>query len=49
MKFGVELKDARDAGRLGMASSSGTLGALATEKTRTVRPHTFHGDTPERP
>lgn len=48
-KYGVELRDARDAGRLGMAAGSGTLGALGTKATRPVRPHTFHGDTPERP
>ncbi len=48
-KFGVELRDARDARRLGMAAGSGTLGALATKATRPVRRHTFHGNTPERP
>ncbi len=48
-KYGVELRDARDAGRLGIAAGSGTLGALGTTATRPVRPHTFHGDTPERP
>jgi hypothetical protein len=48
-KYGVELRDARDAGRLAMAAGSGTLGALGTKATRPVRPHTFHGDTPERP
>jgi hypothetical protein len=47
-RFGVELKNARDLGRLGMSAGSGTLGALATKTTRPVRAHTFHGDTPER-
>jgi hypothetical protein len=47
--FGIELRDARDAGRLGMAAGTGTLGAaLGTRTTRPVRPHTFHGDAPER-
>lgn len=47
-RYGVELKNARDLGRLGMSAGSGTLGALATKTTRPVRAHTFHGDTPER-
>jgi hypothetical protein len=48
--FGIELRDARDAGRLGMAAGTGTLGAtLVTKTTRPVLPHTFHGDAPERP
>jgi hypothetical protein len=48
--FGIELRDARDAGRLGMAVGTGTLGAtLGTKTTRPVPPHTFHGDAPERP
>jgi len=48
--FGIELRDARDAGRLGMAAGTGTLGAtLGTTTTRPVPQHTFHGDAPERP
>jgi hypothetical protein len=48
--FGIELHDARDTGRLGMAAGTGTLGAaLGTTTTRPVRPHTFHGDAPEQP
>jgi hypothetical protein len=48
--FGVELRDARDAGRLGMAAGTGTLGATLERKTtRPVPQHTFHGDAPERP
>lgn len=47
-RFGVELKTARDLGRLGVSAGSGTLGVLATKTTRPVRAHTFHGDTPER-
>jgi hypothetical protein len=44
-KYGVELADARDRGRLGMAAKTGTLGAAVT---RPVPKHTFHGDAPER-
>jgi hypothetical protein len=44
-KYGMELREARDAGKLGMAARTGTLGAAAT---RSVPPHTFHGDAPER-
>jgi hypothetical protein len=48
--FGIELRDARDAGRLGMAVGTGMLGAtVGTKTTRPVPPHTFHGDAPERP
>ena len=44
-KYGVELADARDRGRLGMAAKTGTLGAAVA---RPVPKHTFHGDAPER-
>jgi hypothetical protein len=46
-KYGVQLRAARDSGRLGMAARTGTLGAATT--TRAVPRHTFHGDAPERP
>jgi hypothetical protein len=45
-KYGIELREARDAGKLGMAARTGTLGAAAV---RSVPSHTFHGDAPERP
>lgn len=42
-KFGIGMREAREAGRLGMAAGTGTLGAVTT-KSRPVRPHVFHGD-----
>ncbi len=45
-KYGVELRDARVAGRLGMAAGTGTLAAATS---RSIPRHTFHGDAPERP
>jgi hypothetical protein len=42
VKYGIQLRDARDTGQLGMAARTGTLGAAAT--TRPVPRHTFHGD-----
>jgi Cyclic GMP-AMP synthase DncV-like, nucleotidyltransferase domain len=48
VKYGREMREARDAGLLGMTAGTGTLGA-ATPKSRPVRPHVFHGDAPERP
>jgi hypothetical protein len=47
-KYGIGLRDAREAGRLGMGAGTGTLGAVAA-KSRPVRPHVFHGDARERP
>jgi hypothetical protein len=43
--FGIELRDARDKGRLGMAARTGTLGAATA---RAIPRHTFHGDAPKR-
>lgn len=42
-KLGIGMREAREAGKLGAAAATGTLGAVAT-KSRPVRPHVFHGD-----
>lgn len=45
--YGTGLRDARDAGQLGMAAGTGILGPVAP-KSQPVRPHEFHGDATER-
>lgn len=42
-KLGIGMREAREAGKLGAAAATGTLGAVTT-KSRPVRPHVFHGD-----
>ena len=42
-KLGIGMREAREAGKLGAAAGTGTLGTVTT-KSRPVRPHVFHGD-----
>jgi hypothetical protein len=47
-KYGVGMREAREAGKLGTAAGTGMLGAVAA-KSPPVRDHVFHGDAPKRP